>query len=653
MAEDEAATIRTLTDYREEIALLVRQHRGSVVDSPGDNVLAEFPTATDAVSCAVEVQQILKVRNAPLPTDRKMEFRIGVHLGEVWVEGGRIYGDGVNIAARLEGLAEAGGICISGTVHEQVRRKLGLTYRSLGQQEVKNIPDRVGVFQVGIDGTPAPQVKIPPPVRALAAGAALLVVLAFVGGWWLFSRGLRSGVMPGTIRSLAVLPFVNMSGDPEQEYFADGMSEELINALTKLPGLRVAARTSAFAFKGKNEDIRVIGRRLNVGAVVEGSVRKSGDRLRVTAQLVRVADGFHIWSESYDRQMDDVFAIQDEIAHATVAALKVRLTSTAPLVKRPTTDLRAYELYLLGRHFANQRTGEGVRKAIRYFEESLQADPNYALAHVGLADSYMLLWYYRHESREEALPRAEAAVTRALALDESSGEAHVSLANFRVQEWKWDEAEREFHRGLQLSPGYSTAHHWYSWFLYIVGRTEEGLVEIQKALELDPLSPIINRTMGDDYLGIGDYATAIEPLQKTLELNPDDPLARSGLTVAYLEQGMEPEIFECFPGQGSRPEIQTELRNAYRAGGVEEYYRKGLELRIEETQKDCTDLPYVAARMLARLGEADRMLACLQEEVDERRVLTILGDQVYKPYRSDPRFVAILKQMGLEGSSQR
>jgi class 3 adenylate cyclase/TolB-like protein len=294
MAEDEVSTVQTLTAYRDVVGMLVHQRRGRVVDSPGDNLLAEFPAALDAVQAAVEIQRVIKARNTAVPPDRKMEFRIGVHLGDVMVEGERIYGDGVNIAARLEGLAEPGGICISGAVQEQVRHKLELAYEDLGEQEVKNIPEPIRAYRIALEGEALPSGLGPRPLRRVAVTTLLVLLVAAVGAAaWRYlaplerERGVSAtGALPTAI---AVLPFADMSPGRDQEYFADGMAEELINALSKVPGLRVAARTSAFAFKGKAKDIRSIGEQLNVGAIVEGSVRKAGDRVRITAQLIRVA----------------------------------------------------------------------------------------------------------------------------------------------------------------------------------------------------------------------------------------------------------------------------------------------------------------------------------------------------------------------------
>src|SRR3989338_417536 len=298
MGEDEEATIRTLTVYREVMAVLIGQHRGRVVDSPGDNLLAEFASVVDAVRYAVEIQRGLKVRNADLPVHRRMEFRIGINLGDVVVEGERLYGDGVNIAARLEGLAEGGGICISGTVYDQIENKLALGYEYLGEQAVKNIPKPVRVYQV----------KDEPGVSTPTVSGDKSPTLA----------------LPDK-PSIAVLPFANMSGDPEQEYFSDGITEDLITELSRFHELFVIARNSTFAYKGRSADVRQVGRDLGVSHVLEGSVRRVGDRVRITAQLLDAATGHHLWAERYDRGLEDIFALQDEITREIVAALDVRL----------------------------------------------------------------------------------------------------------------------------------------------------------------------------------------------------------------------------------------------------------------------------------------------------------------------------------------
>jgi adenylate cyclase len=655
MAEDEDATVRTLTAYREEVALLVRQHRGRVADFTGDNFLAEFPTATDAVQCAVEIQGVLKVRNAPLSTERKMEFRIGVHLGEVRIEGDRIYGDGVNIAARLEGLAEPGRICISATVHDQVESKLDLVCEDLGEQEVKNIPHPVRVYRVEIPSEPAPRTPGAEmrSRRWLPLGiGVLLVATVVVVSWWRFPSAPPRAPLPTAI---AVLPFADMSPGRDQEYFADGMSEELINRLSKTPELRVVARTSAFAFKGKNLDIREIGEQLDVGAVVEGSVRKAGDRLRITAQLIQVADGFHLWSETYERQLDDVFAIQDDISRTIAEALQAHLDMTQPSGPS-TTDVRAYELYLMGRFFWNKRTEEGHRKAIQYFEEALELDPEYALAYSGLADSYLLL-ALNFGLLTEYLAKAGEAATRAVALDDSLAEGHASLGFFRYATYDWPGAEAEFRRALAINPGYAIAHSWYAHLLMATGRIDESLAENRRALQLDPLSSIINAAAGMHHLAARDHETAIDLLERGFELDPDLFTARRlQLGYAYHLAGREADAVEAALGMGFPPEVESLLREASEGSGLRGVARTLLELEVARTGEPCPPHLSFSSSLYAFVEEHERALECIRQEGQRGGLFSWAGfdptgflkvGPIWDGLRSDPRFTAILEEMGL------
>jgi len=340
MGEDEVATIRTLEDYRQVVSGLIKKHRGRVVDSPGDNVLAEFASVVDAVQSAVEIQKELKERNAGLPENRKMQFRIGINLGDVVEEGERIYGDGVNVAARIEGLAEGGGICISGTAFDQVKNKLKLGYEYLGDHTVKNIAEPVRVYKVLMEpehagkviGETRPQ---PKQWRWAAIGAvAILIIVSGVFAIWNFY--LRPDVEPASLEklafplpekpSIAVLPFTNMSEDPKQEYFSDGITEEIITALSKTPKMLVIGRNSTFSYKGKPVKVHQVAEELGVQYVLEGSVRKAGDKIRITAQLIDALTGHHLWAERYDKDLKDIFALQDEITRKIFTALQVKLT---------------------------------------------------------------------------------------------------------------------------------------------------------------------------------------------------------------------------------------------------------------------------------------------------------------------------------------
>jgi TolB-like protein/predicted Ser/Thr protein kinase len=349
--------------------------------------------------------------------------------------------------------------------------------------------------------------------------------------------------------SIAVLPFVNLSADKEQEYFCDGMAEEIINALTHVEDLRVVARTSAFSFRGKEIDIREIGRKLNVETLLEGSVRKAGSRVRITAQLINVTDGYHLWSERYDRDIgalccpEDIFAIQDDISLTIVDKLKVKLLKgeKTKLVKRHTEDLDAYNLYLKGRYFWNRRTEESLKKSIDCFNQAIEKDPGYALAYAGLADSYVTLQDYSSLSPKVTLPKAKQAAYKALEIDGTLAEARNSLAQVLFREWDWQGAEKEHKRAIELNPNYASAHHWYALVLAYAARFDEAIAEMKRAWELDPLSLIINRNLGLVLCYAHRYDKAIKQLQKTLEMDPSFSLAHASLGLVYLRKAMYQE----------------------------------------------------------------------------------------------------------------
>jgi TolB-like protein/Tfp pilus assembly protein PilF len=449
-----------------------------------------------------------------------------------------------------------------------------------------------------------------------------------------------------------------MSPGGDQEYFADGMSEELINRLSKIEDLRVVARTSAFAFKGKQVDIREIGEQLDVGAVVEGSVRKAGDRLRITAQLVQVADGYHLWSETYERRLDDVFAIQDEISRAIADALEARLDSTQAS-KPPTSNVRVYELYLMGRFFWNQRTEEGHRKAIQYFEQALELDPEYALAYSGLADSYTIL-ATDFGLGAEGFAKAGEAARRAVGIDDSLAEGHASLGFFQYFTYDWPGAEVELRRAIAINPAYATAHQWYAVLLMATGRIDEGLAEIRQALQLDPLSGIINAVAGLIHLAARDHDTAIDRLERALELNPSLPaFYELQLAYAYHLAGMETEAVEAvldLLGPDVPPEVKSAFREASERSGPQGAVRKLLELGVARTGKHCP-FGWWSFVSYAFVDERESALECLEEEHRRRARLGLAGldpgfflkvHPIWDGLRSDPRFTAILEEMGLD-----
>jgi len=413
MGEDEEATIRTLTAYRAVMATYIQQQRGRVVDSPGDNLLAEFASVVDAVRCAVALQYELKTRNATLPAQRRMEFRIGLNLGDVVIEGERLYGDGVNIAARVEGLAEPGGLCISGTVYDQIETKLPLHYDYLGEQTVKNIAKPVRVWRVVMDEAAAAlatqaglrsrdsvqdRQAQKRPVRAAYQTWAVVVIagLVLIGGGSVAVRYLarspfntQSSILspeaaPAALPlsdkpSIIVLPFVNMSEDSKQDYFSDGITEDLTTALSQIASLFVIARSSAFTYKGKAVRVQDVGRELGVQYVLEGSVRRADDQVRITVQLVDAPTDSHLWAERYDRSLKDIFALQDEIVQKIVTTLKLQLTlrEQGVLVRKTTDNLEAYDTYLRGLESFNHATQEANAQARQLFEKAMRLNPRY------------------------------------------------------------------------------------------------------------------------------------------------------------------------------------------------------------------------------------------------------------------------------------
>jgi serine/threonine-protein kinase len=457
--------------------------------------------------------------------------------------------------------------------------------------------------------------------------------------------------------SIAVMPFVDMSADRDQEYFCDGMAEEIMNALTHVDGLRVVARASAFAFKGRNEDIREIGRKLKVGTLLEGSVRKSGSRMRVTAELVNVRDGFRLWSERYDRDVEDVFAVQDDISLAIVNKLRLRLVSgdKEKLLRRHTDDPEALNLCLKGRFFWNKRTEEHLRRAIDHYEQAIARDPAYALAYSGLADCYIVLPDYSSVPPRTACPKAKDAVMRALEIDDTLAEAHASLALVRtIYDWDWAGAEREFERAIQINPSYATAHYWFALHLMWMGRMEEALRRIEIARELDPLSLVINRNLAQICIFARRYDEAIEALTRTIEMDPGFPVAHVLLGEAYSHKGMKKEALAEFQKElelsgGFGPGVDTRIGSAYVRLGMREKAEE-VSSRLAVHAREAFVKPSDLAEVLFSLGENDRAFECLREAFEERDK-GVLGLKVYPVYdgvRSDPRFRTLLSRMGLD-----
>jgi serine/threonine protein kinase len=456
--------------------------------------------------------------------------------------------------------------------------------------------------------------------------------------------------------SIAVLPFRDMSSQKDQDYFCEGIAEELINALVKLDGLRVAARTSAFQFKNSDHDIKKIGSRLDVKTVLEGSVRKAGDQLRITAQLINVADGFHLWSEKYDRKLEDIFAIQDEISLAIVDKLKVKLLGQerTALFRRHTVDQEAHNLYLKGLYFWNRRLEGGMRKAMEFFQQAIDKDPDYVLAHVGIADVYNITGFFGFLSPAEAFPKAKAAADKAMAIDNSLGEAYASLAWATFcYDWDWSSAEKLYMKAIELNPQYATAHEWYAIYLWAMGRFDEAITEAETARELDPLSLIINTIVGIAYYFARRYEESIANHKKALEMDPNFLLANTYIVLPYMECGKYDDAITIMQKTESLAAEHT-YTLGYFGGAYGQAGCKDDASRILVRLDELTESRYVSTLhrgiLLAGMGKYEEALDDMEKSIADRCPVNIFSKTA--PYfdclRSNKRFQSLLKKIGLD-----
>ncbi len=500
---------------------------------------------------------------------------------------------------------------------------------------------------------PQPFAEAKPRRRRWAAVGILALAVCIAAAAFFYLRFLRGPAHP--IESVAVLPLENLSRDPEQEYFADGMTEELITDLAKMSALRVISRTSVMRYKGTQKPMPEISRELNVDAVVEGSVQRSGNRVRVTAQLIEAATDRHLWAETYDRDLRDVLALQSEVATAISKEIQVKLTGqeqTRLATRRP-VNREAYEAYLKGRYYWNRRTDEGLTKSLEYFERAIDKDPNYAMAYSGLADTYYTLLSFHLIPTKEGSAKAKAAAMKALAIDDLIGEAHTSLAVATLAyEWDFARAEKEFKRAIELSPGYATGRQWYAGYLAQMGRLEEAIAESKRARDLDPLSPSINTTLAQKFIYTRQYDAAIEHLRKTLELDPNFAVAHSWLAWAYLEKGMKKEAIEeqqkAVTLSGGNTEILASLYYALAVTGRQNEARKGLE-KLKQLSKRTYVSPHVMAVIYTGLGDKEQAFAWLEREYEEhdRELLSLKMMPFFDPLRSDPRYQDLVRRIGL------
>jgi adenylate cyclase len=549
MSVDEEGTVKALNECRVIIARCVNDHRGRVVDSPGDNVLAEFVSTVEAVKCAVKIQEDLKVRNADLPQSSRMEFRIGVNLGDVIEEEDRIYGDGVNIAARLEGLAEAGGICISGTAFDQVKGKLSLGYQFVGKQTVKNIPDPVRAYQVLMAPEDSGKVIGEDKHRKwrwVQTAAVMLVLIAgafFISNIYFGPPPIESASVDKMAfplpdkPSIVVLPFDNMSGNPEEDYFSDGLTEQIITTLSRYPRLFVITRQSAFHYKGEPVKIQKVAEELGVRYVLKGGVQKSDDNVRITAQLIDALSGSYIWSERYDRQLEDIFDLQDEITANVLNGMVAELAEgeQARRWTQRVTNLNALESHYRAQGFFCRHTKEDYDKARPLFEEAIELEPNFVWPYVYLGYSHLSSaargW---SESRDKSLQTAFELSQKALAIDESHDGAHSLLAGYYNVSRQYDKAIIEAERAMALNPNAADAPMIMGSILGNLGRWEESALYAEKSIRLNPFpGAYVYFILGRAYFMTGQYDESIAICKKALKVSPNFLAAHLYLAASY------------------------------------------------------------------------------------------------------------------------
>jgi TolB-like protein/class 3 adenylate cyclase/Tfp pilus assembly protein PilF len=575
MGDDEESTIRTLKEYRGVITEKVKQHKGRVVDSPGDNVLAEFASVVDAVRCAVETQKQIAERNSDLPENRRMLFRVGVNLGDIVDEGERIYGDGVNITARLESLADGGGICISGTAFDQVKGKLGVGYKYLGEQSVKNIKEPVRVYQMLLEpdaaGTVISEKKSKQGRRKWAVVTVSAIIILLAGAysiWNLYFRSFTSSKLLSPtlttdselskIPSVAILPFDNLSDDPDQAYFTDGMTDDLITGLSKLTGLLVIARNSTFTYKGKSVKVQQVAKELGVQYVVEGSVRRADEQVRINVQLIDAATGHHLWAERYDGKMTNIFALQDQINQKIISTLKIKLTAAekSRIAHTETSNLKAYDTFLRGWEHFKQMTPEDFSKASSYFKEAINLDPIYARAYAALALLYLRAvdigwdrWVADAKGFQNIYQvRLDAKRYLKMAMKDPTALAHQAAALMLVYNRLFSEAVSAAENARKLDPNDAYNYFIMAKILNYTGQSEKAIDFAKRAMRLDPHYPADYLiVLGESNFALGNLEEAAIYFEKSQARSPQDRPNKTlleNLIVTYSHLGRNEEADE-------------------------------------------------------------------------------------------------------------
>ena len=618
---NESLSLALVEEQRKLIRPILTRYNGREVKTMGDAFLVEFHNALDAVRCAYDIQRATREFNIPISPESRIHLRIGLHLGDVVESHGDISGDAVNVASRIEPLSEDGGVCLTRPVYESTHNKLDVPMVSIGVKTLKNVSDPMEVYKMTLP--------------------------------WEQTSSTETRSYP--TNRVAILPFRSMSPDPNDEFFAEGITEEIISTASGISGLSVISRTSVMGYKGTAKRVREIGKELEAGSILEGSLRKAGNRIRVTAQLIDVASDKHLWAQNYDRSLDDIFEVQSDVAKQVADALRVRILSPEKqrIEKRPTESTTAYTLYLKGRHLWNSRRLDEMKRAMECFELAVHEDPSFALGYVGQADCAILLQWYWGIDPSENLTKAKEMAEMALQLDPDLAEAHATLGFAYHEEYEHHRAEEEFRKAIGMKPSYTMAHVWYSMLLEAELRWDEALKEAEKAVELDPLTGLTIRNLGICYYLRKEFRKAVEKLRIAVELGHEGARAylffAYGMARMYDQMEKEGEAWARYD-QDTFPGIRT-LVDAYGAylRGDKETVRRLLP-ELEAHPKETGTGAWDSAVLHFFLGDVDKGFEWLERAYSrrERYIVYIRSSWDLDGVRDDPRYLDLVKRLGLD-----
>jgi adenylate cyclase len=670
---DEKLALELLEEHRQLLRKTFPRFNGVEIKTIGDGFLVEFNSALEAAQCAIEIQRTLAKRNHDVSAGRRIEVRIGIHIGDVIHRGGDVYGDGVNIASRIEQLANAGGICVSMDVERQIRNAVETRFEKLAPTELKNISVPMDLFRIVLPWEKKAEVSLPavasaeagdqksevrrssviPKSRksALIGGFVLLLIIAF-GWWWttLPPKGATPISPASRIASLAVLPFKNYSADASQEYLADGMTDLLTTELSGIGAITVKSHQSALKFKNSTKSMPEIGRELQADGIVEGSVLPAGDHITVNVQLIDARTDRHIWAKKFDRDVSNIFKMRNEVVEAIAHEIQAAITpeQTSRLSSARAVDPAALQEYLLGRQAWNRQNETGINEALAHFTKAKEIDPNFALAWAGLADFY---WTAADDTipANEGMLKARAAAERALELDNTLAEAHTAQAAIAANEFRWSDSEKEFQRAIELKPSYAVAHWQYGWMLVWGGRVDEARSEFQRAVDLDPLSPVMTMDLTVPYALQKQYQQAVAQCHKAMDLDPSFFLPHFGLAWVYmLQSNYSRAIEECRTAQAMEPNpiIIGYLGFAYAKNGQHDKAMQTLN-ELNQLAQHRFVTPFCQALVYVGMGDNGKAIDWFEKAYAERSVWMgwLKVQPMVDPLRSEPRFQALYNKL--------